>query len=204
VKRDSLSGTAEPSLYLPMSQSFAQEMIVVIRADSDADVSRIAPALRGAVAEVDPTVPVSDVRSLDGFVADSAARARFATTLLALFAAVALLLGATGIYGLMTSAVSRRTREIGVRMALGATTSVVRRQVVSEGTKVVLVGVAIGVVAALASTRLLGTLLYGVKAVDPLVFAAMSVLMVGIGVLASYMPARRASNVDPIEALRSD
>jgi ABC-type antimicrobial peptide transport system permease subunit len=89
-------------------------------------------------------------------------------------------------------------------MALGATTSVVRRQVASEGTKVVLVGVAIGVPAAFASTRLLGRLLYDVKAVDPLVFAAMSLMMVGIGWLASYLPARRASSVDPIEALRSD
>ena len=109
-----------------------------------------------------------------------------------------------GLYGVLCYVVAQRTREIGVRMALGATTSVVRRQVVSEGTKVVLVGVAIGVAAAFVSTRLLGTLLYEVKAVDPLVFAAMSLMMVGIGVLASYMPARRASSVDPIEALRSD
>jgi len=100
--------------------------------------------------------------------------------------------------------VAQRTREIGVRMALGATAAVVRRQVVSQGAKVVLIGVIIGVVGAYGSTRLLGTLLFGVKAVDPLVFAAMSVTMIGMGVLASYMPARRASAVDPIEALRSD
>jgi putative ABC transport system permease protein len=100
--------------------------------------------------------------------------------------------------------VAQRTREIGVRMALGATASLVRRQVVSQGARVVLVGVVIGVAAAVASTRFLGTLLYGVEAVDPLVFATMSVLMIGMGVLASYMPARRASSVDPIEALRSD
>jgi putative ABC transport system permease protein len=124
--------------------------------------------------------------------------------LLALFAAAAVLLAGVGLYGVLSQLVAGRRREIGVRMALGATTSVVRRQVVSEGTKVVLVGVAIGVIAALASTRLLGTLLYEVKAVDPMVFVAMSLAMLGIGMLASYMPARRASNVDPIEALRSD
>jgi ABC-type antimicrobial peptide transport system permease subunit len=89
-------------------------------------------------------------------------------------------------------------------MALGATAAAVRRQVVSQGAKVVLVGVAIGIGGAYASTRLLGTLLFGVKPVDPLVFAAMSIIMIGMGVLASYMPARRASAVDPIEALRSD
>jgi ABC-type antimicrobial peptide transport system permease subunit len=104
----------------------------------------------------------------------------------------------------LTYVVAQRTREIGVRMALGATTGVVRRQVVREGTKVVLAGVAIGIGTAFASTRLLGRLLYDVKAVDPIAFVTMSLMMVGIGVLASYMPARRASNVDPIVALRSD
>jgi ABC-type antimicrobial peptide transport system permease subunit len=100
--------------------------------------------------------------------------------------------------------VAERTREIGVRMALGATSSVVRRQVVSQGAKVVLIGVVIGVVVALATTRLMGALLFGIKAVDPIVFAAMSVMMIAIGMLASYMPARRASSVDPIVSLRSD
>jgi ABC-type antimicrobial peptide transport system permease subunit len=100
--------------------------------------------------------------------------------------------------------VAERTREIGVRMALGATAGAVRRQVVSQGTKVVAVGVVLGVVAAVASTRLLGTLLFDVKAVEPVVFAAMSATMIGVGILASYMPARRASSVDPIEALRND
>jgi ABC-type antimicrobial peptide transport system permease subunit len=128
----------------------------------------------------------------------------FTMLTLGVVSVLALILGAVGLYGVLSYVVAQRTREIGVRMALGATTSVVRRQVVSEGTKVVLVGVVIGMAAAFASTRLLGTLLYEVEAVDPLVFAVMSLMMVGIGVLASYMPARRASSVDPIEALRSD
>ncbi|HKP28950.1 MAG TPA: FtsX-like permease family protein, partial [Gemmatimonadales bacterium] len=98
----------------------------------------------------------------------------------------------------------QRRREIGVRMALGATAGVVRREVVSQGTRVVLIGVVIGLATAVGTTRLLSTLLFGVKAVDPIVFAAMAAMMVGMGMLASYVPARRASNVDPIETLRSD
>jgi putative ABC transport system permease protein len=117
---------------------------------------------------------------------------------------LALLLGALGLYGVLSYVVAERTREIGVRMALGATSSAVRRQIVSQGAKVVLIGVVIGVGVALATTRLMSALLFGVKAVDPVVFAAMSLMMIGIGMLASYMPARRASSVDPIVSLRSD
>jgi ABC-type antimicrobial peptide transport system permease subunit len=128
----------------------------------------------------------------------------FTMLTLGVVSGLALLLGAVGLYGVLSYVVAQRTREIGVRMALGATAAVVRRQVVSQGAKVVLIGVVIGVVAAYQSTRLLGTLLYGVEAVDRLVFATMSLMMIAVGVLASYVPARRASNVDPIEALRSD
>jgi putative ABC transport system permease protein len=123
---------------------------------------------------------------------------------LGVVSALALILGAVGLYGVLSYVVAQRTREIGVRMALGATASVVRRQVVTQGTVVVLIGIVIGVAAAFASTRLLANLLFEVKAVDPVVFGAMSVMMVAMGMLASYMPARRASAVDPIEALRSD
>ena len=204
VKRDSLSGSAEPSLYLPMSQSAGQEMTLVVRTGGDVDAATISSALRGAVAEVDPTVPVSDVRSLDGLVADSAARARFATTLLALFAAVALLLGAAGIYGLMTSAVSRRTREIGVRMALGATSRGVLRMVLSESAVVASAGVLLGIAGAVASARLMRGLLFGVSTIDVPVLAAVAVLLGLIALVAALGPARRASRVDPLRAIRMD
>ena len=115
-----------------------------------------------------------------------------------------LLLGAIGLYGVLSYVVAERTREIGVRMALGATASAVRRMVVSQGTRVVVIGVVLGVVVARASTRFLETLLYGVEPVDAVVFAAMSAMMIAIGVLASYVPARRASSVNPIESLRGD
>ena len=204
VKRDSLSGSAEPSIYMPMRQSAAQEMSVILRAGSGADARRLAPALRGAVAEIDAAVPVSDVRSLDGFVSESAARTRFATTLLALFAAVALLLGATGIYGLMTSAVSRRTREIGVRMALGATSRGVLRMVIGESAAVTSVGVLLGIAGAVASARLLRGLLFGVSTVDVSVLVAVATLLGAVALIATLAPARRASRVDPLRAIRAE
>lgn len=160
--------------------------------------------VRQIVHDVAPEAPVYREYTMEFLSQRSMIQLSFTMLTLGVVSVLALLLGAVGLYGVLSYVVAQRTREIGVRMALGATTSVVRRQVVSEGTKVVVVGVAIGMVAAFASTRLLGTLLYDVKAVDPLVFAAMSLTMVGVGLLASYVPARRASNVDPIVALRSD
>jgi len=160
--------------------------------------------VRNLVREIAPEAPVYREYTMEFLSRRSMIQLSFTMLTLGVVSVLALFLGAVGLYGVLSYVVAQRTREIGVRMALGATTGVVRRQVVSEGTKVVIVGVVIGVAAAFASTRFLGTLLYEVKAVDPLVFAAMSVIMVGIGMLASYMPARRASNVDPIEALRSD
>jgi putative ABC transport system permease protein len=204
VKRDSLSGSAEPSLYLPMSQSVGQEMTLIVRTGSEVDASTISSALRRAVAELDPTVPVSDVRSLDGLVADSAARTRFATTLLALFAAVALLLGAAGIYGLMTAAVSRRTREIGVRMALGATSRGVLRMVLSESAAVATVGVVLGIAGAVASARLMRGLLFGVSAIDLTVLAAGAGLLGLVALVAALGPAKRASQVDPLRAMQAE
>ena len=128
----------------------------------------------------------------------------FTMLTLGVVSALALFLGALGLYGVLSYVVAERTREIGVRMALGATTGAVRRMVVSQGAKVVLIGAAVGVAAAFAATRLLETLLFEVNALDIRVFVAMSIMMIGTGMLASYVPARRASNVDPIESLRNN
>lgn len=204
VTRDSLSSSVQPSLYLPMAQSFAQEMLIVTRAATNADIEKLSPALRTVVADVDPTVPVSDVHSLDGFVADSAARTRFATTLLVLFAAVALLLAATGIYGVMTAGVSRRAREIGVRMALGATSRGVLGMVLRESVTVAAVGVVLGAAGAVAAGALLRGLLFGVGAIDLPVLAAVAALLAAVAVLASLEPARRASRIDPLAAIRAE
>jgi predicted permease len=206
VKQNDWRDTGESVIYFPLTgpSAGAWRMGSPAYVVKSPRADRLQREVRSIVREVAPEAPVYREYTLEFLARRSMIQLSFTMLTLGIVSVLALLLGAVGLYGVLSYVVAQRTREIGVRMALGATTSVVRRQVVREGTKVVLVGVAIGVIAALASTRLLGTLLYEVKAVDPLVFVAMSLTMVGIGVLASYMPARRASNVDPIEALRSD
>ena len=160
--------------------------------------------VRALVRELAPEAPVYREYTMAFLAQRSMVQLSFTMLTLGVVAALALILGAVGLYGVLSYVVTQRRREIGVRMALGATAGVVRREVVSQGTKVVLVGIAIGLATAIGTTRLLGTLLFGVKAVDLVVFAGMSATMIGMGILASYMPARRASNVDPIESLRGD
>ena len=142
--------------------------------------------------------------TMAGLAKDSMVQLSFTMLTLGVISALALILGAVGLYGTLSYIVAERTREIGVRMALGATARQVRRMVVVQGARVVAAGVVIGILAALASTRALGSLLYGVTALDGWTFLGMSAGMVLIGLLASYLPARRASSVDPIESLRSD
>jgi predicted permease len=206
VKQDDWRVAGEAAIYFPLTgpTPTAWRMgspAYVVKSPRAGSLQR---EVRALVREVAPEAPVYREFTMEFLSRRSMIQLSFTMLTLGVVSVLALILGVVGLYGVLSYVVAQRTREIGVRMALGATTSVVRRQVVLEGAKVVLVGVAIGVAAALASTRLLGTLLYEVKAVDPMVFAAMSLMMIGIGGLASYMPARRASSVDPIEALRSD
>jgi putative ABC transport system permease protein len=147
-------------------------------------------------------LPVAHIRSMQQVVGESTARNDFYMTLLTIFAGVALLLAAIGVYGLMAYSVQQRTQEIGVRMALGASSQQVRRMVVSQGMQLALVGVVIGVASALGLTRLMSSLLYGVKPWDPITIALVAVLLSGVTLLATYLPARRASRVDPMVALR--
>jgi putative ABC transport system permease protein len=160
--------------------------------------------VRRLVREYAPEAPVYREYTMAFLARRSMIQLSFTTLTLGIVSVLALVLGAVGLYGVLSYVVAQRRREIGVRMALGATAGSVRRQVVEEGARTVLVGVVIGIGVALASTRFLSALLFDVKAVDPVVFAAMSVLMLAIGALASYMPARRASSVDPMVALRSE
>jgi predicted permease len=160
--------------------------------------------VRKIVHEVAPEAPVYREFTMEFLARRSMLQLSFTTLTLGVLSVLALILGAVGLYGTLSYVVAQRTREIGVRMALGATASAVRRQVVAQGATVVLIGAVIGVVAAYMTTRFLTRLLYDVKPADPAAFAVMSVIMIGMGILASYMPARRASSVDPMVALRSD
>jgi putative ABC transport system permease protein len=206
VKQDDWRKAGEAVMYFPLTgpAPSAWRMGSPAYVVKSARAESLKDEVRKLVREVAPEAPVYREFTMEFLARRSMIQLSFTTLTLGVVSVLALILGAVGLYGVLSYVVAQRTREIGVRMALGATAVAVRRQVVSQGTKVVLVGVVIGIAAAYASTRLLGTLLFDVKAVDPLVFAAMSLMMIGMGVLASYMPARRASSVAPIEALRSD
>lgn len=200
VRHMSLAQEPEPELYLPLAQNPEPGMRLAVR--TPADPLRFAPVLRRTVMELDRDQPLSRVGSMEQAVSDAVATQRFSALLLGVFAAVALVLAAIGIYGVISFAVTCRTHEIGVRVALGARRADVLRAVVGQGTVLALIGVAIGLAAAFSLTRLLGSLLYGVKATDPLVFAGVSLLLTAVAALASYIPARRAASVDPMVALR--
>ena len=164
----------------------------------------IGPEIRALVKQVAPNAPMYRVYTMAGLAKGSMMRLSFTMLTLGIAAALALILGAVGLYGILSYIVAQRTREIGVRMALGAEATEVRRMVVVQGARVVALGVVIGIVVAVLATRALGSLLFGVAAVDAMTFVGMSLAMLGIGLLASYVPARRASQVDPIESLRAD
>lgn len=149
-------------------------------------------------------LPVSRVRSMEQVVGGSTARSDFNTVLLAAFAAIALLLAAVGIYGLLTYSVRQRTREIGIRMALGATQEQVRGAVVVQGMRLALIGAGLGVAIALGMARVMTGLVYGVKTWDPVTFALVPVVLSVSALVAAYLPSRRATRIDPVEALRSE
>ena len=164
----------------------------------------IAADVRAIVREMAPEAPMYRVFTMAGLAGDSMVDVSFTMLTLGIASALALILGVVGLYGILSYVVAERTREIGVRLALGARAEQVRRMVVAQGTRVVVVGVVIGVAAALGVTRALGTLLFGVAAIDAPTFVGMSALMIGIGLLASYLPARRASRIDPMVLLRPE
>jgi len=147
-------------------------------------------------------LPVFSIKTMDDYIAASIAAPRFNTTLLAIFAAVALVLTIVGLYGVMSYSVAQRTNEIGIRMALGAQTRDVLRLIVAQGFKLVLLGLTIGLAGAFAVTRVIASMLFGVTTKDPLTFAAVALLLAFVALLACYIPARRAARVDPMEALR--
>jgi putative ABC transport system permease protein len=158
--------------------------------------------LRGAVQQVDKDQPISNIMTMEQLLAESMAQRRFNMLLLAIFSAVALLLAAVGIFGVMNYSVTQRTHEIGIRMALGAQGSDVLKMVVGQGMALALIGVVVGVASSFILTRIMSNLLFGVSATDPLTFAGVSLLLTLIALLSCYIPARRATKVDPMIALR--
>jgi len=184
------------------------DMSLIIRArcrpGAPCDAAALAPAVRNVVWSIDHNIPVSDVTTMEQAETIATARPRFTLVLLAAFAAIALALAAVGVYGVMSYAVSRRVREIGVRLALGADPFTVMRMVVREGMTVAVAGAAVGVAGALLLTRSMASFLYGVRPSDPLTFVGVSGLLLGAALLASFLPARRAARTDPLVALRGE
>ncbi len=209
-KSNGLEAASYPGIYIPYLQRqgilveslVGRRMTLLIRTASDP--SQYVAALRQTMREIEPNQAVTDVQPLAQALTDSVSPQRFRSALLSLFALVAVLLAGLGIYGVMNYTVAQRTREIGIRVALGAETRDVLRLVLRQGLTLALTGVALGVAAALALTRLMKTFLFGVSATDPLTFVGVALLLTFIAVLACWLPARRATKVDPMIALRCE
>ena len=202
VRQASLAEAPYPQVYLPYAQLPVRSIVITARGPSDP--LTLLPALKARVAELDPGLPLSQVATMDQVVTATLARPRVNAVLLGGFALVALALAAVGIYGVIAYGVVQRTRELGIRMALGAGSEQLLRLVVRQGMAPVLAGVALGAVGALAGGRALESLLFGVGAADPLTFAAVTAFLLLVAFAASYLPARRAARSDPMVALRND
>ncbi len=201
VRSVGLDEAAGPEFYVPAAQEPEAYMDIVLRT-SAANTAGMAASLRAAIKAVDAEQYVPRIEPMTQLVAESIARRRFNVLLTSLFAAVALLLASVGIYGVTAYTVAQRTHEIGLRLALGAQTGDVLRLVLGQGLRLILGGIALGLLAAFALTRVLASMLYGVTATDPLTFAGISLLLMTVALFACYIPARRATKVDPMVALR--
>ena len=207
VKYEGLGEKDQPTMYVPYFDSgwcpwFAREMYVVVRSASAPQ--EVVSALQSAVLSLDNQLAIAHVRTMDQLLYESVAGSRFRAVLFGVFAALALALAMIGIYGVMAYAVSQRTHEIGIRMALGARRMNILRTILREGAGLALLGVAIGFVVALALSRTLAGLLFGVQATDPVTFGTVAALLLGVALAACYVPARRAMRVDPMVALRHE
>ena len=191
-----------PMMYVPFDQSPFWGAEAVVR--STLSPGSVAATIRHEVHEVDKDLPVGGVVSLSDLIDASVAQPRFRTLLLGSFAALALVLAAAGIFGVISYSVSRRTHEIGVRITLGASPASVMRLILTESARLVLMGFVVGIPVALGLGRFLSTLLFGIRAADPSTFTAVAVLLLAVGTLAAYVPARRAIRVDPLRALRHE
>jgi ABC-type antimicrobial peptide transport system permease subunit len=203
VREFGLEANARPTVYVHYLQRPGQAWSFSIVARTDGDLKTLVPAMRAAIQSIDRDVPIN-FRTLDQIFSSSLVNRRFSLTIFVSFAAVALILAMFGIYAVTAYAVTERTQEIGVRMALGAQLSDVLRLIIGQGMKSVLTGIGIGLGGAFVLTRLIAHLLFEVSAIDPLTFGVVTTLLISIGLLACYVPARRASKMDPLVALRCE
>jgi len=211
VKLDSLDETRPvATIYHPLAQvsvspgeswrSFGMNFTVRTNSDPANSIS----AVTAAIHQVGPDIPVVEVMSMNDVIAQSVSPQRFNMLLLACFAGLALILAAVGIYGVLSYTVRRRVREIGIRIALGASRQDVVRMVLADGLKPILLGVALGLAAAVALSRVVGSLIYGIRATDPLTFAAVALLLLIVGIFATIIPAYRATHIEPVRILREE
>jgi putative ABC transport system permease protein len=199
IKDQGLDKDVNPEVYFSWAQSPPRNGTLVVRG---ANVSSLAPAIRGQAQGLDNRLPLSNMRTLEDIVERSIAAPRSYTLLLALFAGMALTLAAVGVYGVMAYSVAQRAHEIGVRMALGARPRDALKLILKQGMRLVLIGALIGLITSWALTRLMKSLLFSVNATDPLTFIMIPLLLVLVALLACWIPARRATKVDPMVALR--
>jgi putative ABC transport system permease protein len=202
IKRMNLSAETVPDVYIPYWQYPMQSPSLVVRTAENP--STVAAAIRGEVKAVNQNLPAPTIQTMDEILSDAVAQPRLQTMLLGLFGLVALVLASVGIYGVLAYAVAKRTREIGIRMALGAQTGDVVKLIIAQGMKPALLGIGIGLAFAFALTRVMRSLLYEISATDPVTFIAVALLLISVALLACWIPARRATKMDPMMALRDD
>jgi putative ABC transport system permease protein len=202
IRNRTLSTESKPAYYVPQTQVPFSQMVTVVK--TAGEPHGLVSAATKEVAAMDHDVPLFSVKSMDEYISTSVAAPRFSTTLLSIFAGVALVLTVVGLYGVMSYSVAQRTNEIGIRMALGAQSRDVLLMIVKQGSVLILLGLAIGLLGAFALTRVISSLLFGVTAKDPFTFAAVSLLLAFVALLACYVPALRATKVDPMNALRCE
>ncbi|HEX8424292.1 MAG TPA: ABC transporter permease, partial [Pyrinomonadaceae bacterium] len=202
AKYKTLEGPPHPMVYWTHPQLVYSEMTYVMR--TNGDPMNLAAAVRREIQTIDKDQPVADVRTMQSWIDELTARSRFGTLLLTIFAGLALILAAIGIYGVMSYSVTQRTHELGIRIALGAKTLDVLKLILGRGLALTLVGIVLGLAASLVLTRFLSSLLYGISATDPITFGGLSLLLTGVALAACYVPTRRAMKVDPMVALRNE
>ena len=200
VRRFGLDSSAKPEVFLPYLQRPSRSMSLVVRSSTDS--LSMGAAIKTVIQTIDKDLPLEDTKTMQELLAESNSGRRFNMLLLSLFAGVALLMAIVGIYGVMSYTVAQRTKEIGIRVAVGAQAGDVFRMVIGQGMMLALIGIALGLAAAFGVTRLMTSMLFGVEATDPTTFIGIALLLAVVALVACYIPGRRAMKVDPLIALR--